>query len=81
MSTKTLMENWKTLQRENDGDTNCNWRVRYSRLRIGTGSRGLGNKRMSGDYQNYSIIKISQNTEKSPWGDLLSLKLLWETIS
>ena len=30
---------------------------------------GLGNKRTSGDYQNYCIIKNGQNTEKSP-GDL-----------
>ena len=35
---------------------------------------GLGNKRMSGDHPNYSIINISQNTEKSH-GDLLSLRL------
>ena len=28
------------------------------------GTRGLGNKRTSEDYPNYSIIKIGQNTEK-----------------
>ena len=32
----------------------------------------LGNKRTSGDHPDYSIIKISQNTEKSP-GDLRRL--------
>ena len=32
--------------------------------RISTRSGGLGNKRMSGDHPNYSIIEISQNTEK-----------------
>ena len=32
------------------------------------------------DYSNYSIIKIGQNTEKSP-GDLLSLKLQQKIIS
>ena len=26
----------------------------------------LGNKRISGDHPSYSIIKIGQNTEKSP---------------
>ena len=31
-----------------------------------------GNKRTSGDHLNYSIIKIDQNTEKSP-GDLRRL--------
>ena len=39
---------------------------------VGTGTGGLGNKRMSHDHPNYSIIKISQNTEKSP-GDLRRL--------
>ena len=32
----------------------------------GTGTRGLGNKRTSGDHPNYSIIEIDQNTEESP---------------
>ena len=32
------------------------------------------------DHPDNSIIKIGQNTEKSP-GDLLWLKLQWETIS
>ena len=34
--------------------------------RFGTGTGGLGNKRTNGDHPNYSIIKIGQNTEKSP---------------
>ena len=29
----------------------------------GIGSGGLGNKKTNGDHPNYSIIKISQNTE------------------
>ena len=33
------------------------------------GAKGLGNRRTSGDYPKYSIIKISQNTERSS-GDL-----------
>ena len=33
---------------------------------IGTGTEGLRNKRTSGNHPNYSIIKIGQNTEKSP---------------
>ena len=36
------------------------------------GTRGLGNKRTSGDNTNYSIVEIKQNTEKSP-GDLRRL--------
>ena len=36
---------------------------------IGKGSGRLGNKKIRGDFPNYSIIKIGQDTEKSP-GDL-----------
>ena len=36
------------------------------------GTGGLGNKRTSGNHPNYRIIKIGQNTEKSP-GDLRRL--------
>ena len=35
----------------------------------GTVIRGLGNKRLSGDHPNYSIVEISENTEKCP-GDM-----------
>ena len=42
--------------------------------------KGVGNNWTCRDHPNYSIIEISQNTEKSP-GDLLSLKLQRETIS
>ena len=37
----------------------------------------------SGDHPNFGIIKIGQNTEKSPGDlkDLLSHKLQWKTIS
>ena len=37
--------------------------------RVNKGSRKLRNQRTSGDQRNYSIIKIDQNTVKSP-GDL-----------
>ena len=36
---------------------------------FGKGTGGLGNSRTIGDDPNYSIVKIGQNTEKSP-GDL-----------
>ena len=32
------------MEHESDDDTNCNWHVRYSHEKIGTGTRGLGNK-------------------------------------
>ena len=59
------------MEHESDGNTNCNWCTCYSHQRIGTGTGGLGNK-TNGDHPNYSIIKISQNTKKSP-GDLRRL--------
>ena len=60
------------MEHESDGNTNCNWCARYSHQKIGTGTGGLGNKRTSGDHPNDNIIKIGQNTEKSP-GDLRRL--------
>ena len=60
------------MERGSDGDTNCNWRARYSHDWIGTETGGLGNERTSGDYSNYCFIEISQNTRKNP-GDLRRL--------
>ena len=62
------------MERESDGDTNCNWYTRQSHQMIGTGTGGLGNKRTSGEYSNYSTVEIGQNTEKSP-GDLRRLAI------
>ena len=33
---------------------------------LSTGTRGLGHKLTSRDHPDYSVIKISQNSEKSP---------------
>ena len=55
----------KTVEHESDGDTNFKWCSWYSHQRVDTGTGELGNKRMSGDHPNYSIIKIGQNTEES----------------
>ncbi len=62
------------MEHESDGDTNCNWRARYSHKGIDKKNGRLVNKRMNGDHPNYSIIEIDQNTEKSP-GDLRRLAL------
>ena len=56
----------KSMEHENNGDFNCNCRVRYCHQRIGTETRGLGNKETSGCHPNYSIVEIGQNTKKSP---------------
>ena len=49
------------MEPESDSDTNCNWLAQSSHERVGTGTGGLGNKRMSGDHPNYGL-----NIEKSP---------------
>ena len=63
------------MKHESDGDTNCNWCSWYSHKRISTGIGRLGNKRTSGDHPKYDIIRVSQNTEKSP-GDLRRLTVI-----
>ena len=61
-----------TMEHESDDDTNCNWYFWFSHQRIGTRTRGLGNKRTSWDLPNYIIIEIGQNIGKSS-GDLRKL--------
>ena len=60
------------MEHESDGDTNYNWRERYSHQRISKWTGRLGNKRTSGIHPNYSIVEIGLNTKKSP-GDLRRL--------
>ena len=60
------------MEHEGDDDTNCNWCARNNPQKDGKGTGRLGDKRTSGDYPDYNIIKICQNTEKSR-GDLLLL--------
>ena len=56
----------KAVELESGGYTNCKWCSWYSHQRIGTKIGGFGNNGAGGDCPNYSIIKIDQNTEKSP---------------
>ena len=67
-----MLEIEKTVEHESEGYTNCNCCSWYSHQRIDKRTRGLGNKRTTGDNPIYSIADISQNTEKSP-GDLRGL--------
>ena len=59
------------------------WKCGRSNLqRFGKGTGRLRNQRTSEDYADHSIIKIVQNTEKSP-GDLRKLavtQLRWKNI-
>ena len=52
----------KAMEHEGGGDTNFNWCTWNDPQRL----RGVGNRRMSGDHLNYSIVEVGQNTEKSP---------------
>ena len=55
-----------TLEHEADRDINCNWCAQNNSQRIGTWSGGLEHEWTSGDHPDYRIVKIGQNTEKSP---------------
>ena len=46
----------KTMEHENDGDTNLNWRPWDSHKRIGTVTCELGNKRTSGNQPNITLL-------------------------
>ena len=62
----------KTIEPKGDDDSNDNWWTRNSPQMFGKGAGSVGNKRMNRDHRNYSIVKICENTEKSP-GDLRRL--------
>ena len=57
------------MEHECEVYTNHNWCTWYNPQRINKGTGGLGNKRTSGNYPNYCITEVGQNTEKCP-GDL-----------
>ena len=48
----------KTKEQESDGSANYNWCTWHIYQMIATGTGELGNKKTSGVYSNYSIIKI-----------------------
>ena len=82
-----MLDKWKTMEYDTDGYSNCYWCAWYCHQKIDKGTEGHGNKRTRGD----SVIKIGQNTEKSP-GDLRrlavtqtpvedhQLTLVWKTL-
>ena len=57
------------MEHESDGDTNCNRCTWNNSQRMDKGTRRHRNQRTGRDHPDYSIVKIGQNTEKSP-GDL-----------
>ena len=64
----------KTMEREGDNYTNCDWCFWHGNKRIIEGPGGFGSWRPSGDHPNNSIIENCQNTVKSP-GDLRKLSV------
>ena len=73
----------KTVEHKSDAYTNWYWRFWYSHQRTGKRTWGLGNKGTSGDHQNYYIIEISQNAEKSLAVTPVKghqLTLMWKTL-
>ena len=60
------------MEHGGDGDTNCNWCARNNPPMLGKVTGRLRNQRSNGNHTKYSIIKTSQNTEKSP-GDVRRL--------
>ena len=73
------------MEHESDGDTSTNWLTRYSHQRIDKGTGGLGEKtrKKVETIQTTALLRSARILRRvlETWGDLLSLKLQWETIS
>ena len=73
------------MEHEGDSDTNCDCWAWGNLQKSDKGTGRLGNKRISGDHPDDTIIKIGQITEKSP-GDMSrlavaqTLMLVWKTV-
>ena len=62
----------KVIEHKSDDDTNYNWCTKNGPHRVGKETEKVRNKRTKQNRPNYSITKISQNTEKNS-GDLRRL--------
>ena len=60
------------MEHECDGDINCNWCTRGDHIRLAKGVGRVGKLRTGGDHLKSGIVKVGQNTEKSP-GDMRRL--------
>ena len=68
-SSSTLPENWKVMKHEGGCETNCSCCVRNNPQGLRKWAGMVENQKISRDHSNNSIVKIGQNTQKSP-GDL-----------
>ena len=62
------------MEHEDDGDTNCKWRVWNNPQKIDKETGRLVNRKTTRDRPNDSIFQIRQNTERSP-GELRRLAI------
>ena len=62
----------KVMEYKYDSETNCNWCTRNDLQRLAKGTGRDENWGTSRSHPNFSIIKMNQNSEKSP-GDLKRL--------
>ena len=62
------------MKHEGNDDTNSIWWTQNNRQRLGKCTGRFWIQRASRDHPDYSIVKIGQNTEKSP-GDLIRLSI------
>ena len=58
-----------SMEHEDDNDANCKWCTGNGPQRLKKETGRVGNRRTNREHLNPSIVKIGQNTEKSP-GDL-----------
>ena len=67
----------KTIEHENDGDTNCNGRARYSHQRIFTGTGRLEIRGRVETTQTITLMILAKILRRviETWGDLLSFRL------
>ena len=56
----------KSLEQEDDGNTNCNWCAWNDPPRLDKWVIRIVNRRTNRKHLNYSIAKICRNTEKIP---------------
>ena len=73
-------ESKKTMEHEGDDYTNHDWCFWYNNKRIIKRTGGLESWRTGGDHPLLRTARILRRVLET-WGDLLSLKLQWKTIS
>ena len=73
----------KAMKHDCDSDNNCKWCTQNNPWRIGKGAERLGKKRILKTIQSIALLRSTRKLRRvlAIWGDLLSLRLHWKTIS